>query len=191
MLVSAVHQCESVICLHRSLHVGLSSHLCHYRALNRIPCAFLSYFVSNLNWFLYFNWRMITIQHCDAFCHTSTLVSHRYTCVQHILKPTPNPSLPYSSGFLQITGFGCSASCIRTREGWFSCMKYALLYVSHMKIWVQSFVHEIQNLHFTFENLVVYFWSWYMACGMLHIWTSVHTFSDKNMELCICHIGQF
>ena len=76
-------------------------------------------------------------------------------------------------------------------EGWFSCKKYSLFYVSHMKIWVQSFVHEIQNLHFTFENLVVCFWSWYMAYGMSHIWMSVHTFSDKNMELCISHIGQF
>ena len=165
--------------------------MCHHRALSRVPCAFLSYFVSNLNWFLYFNWRMITLQHCDGFCHTSSLVSHRYTCVQHILKPTPHTSPPYSSGFFQITGFGCSASCICTREGWFSCMKYVLLYVSHMKIWVQSFLCEIRNLHFTFENLAVYFWSWYMAYGMLHIWMSVHTFSYMNMELCISHIGQF
>ena len=29
---------------------------------------------------IYFNWRMITLQYCDAFCHTSTLISHRYAC---------------------------------------------------------------------------------------------------------------
>ena len=133
----------------------------------------------------------MTLKHCDGFCHTSTLVSHRYTCVQHILKPTPHPSPPYSSGFFRITGFGCPASCICTPEGWFSCKKYSLFYVSHMKIWVQSFVHEIQNLHFTFENLVVCFWSWYMAYGMSHIWMSVHTFSYMHMELCTSHIGQF
>ena len=66
-----------------------------------------------------------------------------------------------------------------------------LVYVSHMKTWVQSFLHEIWNLHFTFENLVVYFWSWYMVYGMLHIWMSVHTFSYMNMELRVSHIGQF
>ena len=117
VLVSAVHQCESIICLHRSLHVGLSSHLCYHRSLCRVPCGFLSYFVSNLNLFLYFNWKMITIQHCDGFCCTSTLVSHRYTCVQHILQSSPHPSPPYSSGFFQVTNFGCPASCICTPEG--------------------------------------------------------------------------
>ena len=28
-----------------------------------------------------FNWRIITLQYCDDFCHTSTWISHRYTCV--------------------------------------------------------------------------------------------------------------
>ena len=33
------------------------------------------------NLFIYFNWRIITLQYCDDFCHISTWISHRYTCV--------------------------------------------------------------------------------------------------------------
>ena len=43
--------------------------------------------------FIYFNWKIITLQYCDGFCHTSTWISHRYTCVPPILNPTPT-SLP-------------------------------------------------------------------------------------------------
>ena len=36
-----------------------------------------------------FNWRIIVLQYCDGFCHTSTRISHRYTRVPHILNPSP------------------------------------------------------------------------------------------------------
>ena len=29
---------------------------------------------------IYFNWRLITLQYCDGFCHTSTWISRRCTC---------------------------------------------------------------------------------------------------------------
>ena len=140
---------------------------------------FFSYFVSNLNWLLYFNWRVITIQHCDCFCCPLTLVSHRYTCVQHIFNHTPHPSPSYSSGFFQINSFGCSAACICTPEGWLSCMK---LYLSMYHIWkygcrVFYMKYEICISYFTFVNLLLYFWSWYMVYKMLHIRISVHTSS--------------
>ena len=31
--------------------------------------------------FFYFNWRIITLQYCDGFCHTSAWTGHRYTHV--------------------------------------------------------------------------------------------------------------
>jgi len=40
--------------------------------------------------FIYFNWRIITLQYCDGFCHTSTWISHRDTCPP-ILIPPPHP----------------------------------------------------------------------------------------------------
>ena len=45
---------------------------------------------------IYFNWRIITLQYCDGFCHISTRISHRYTCVSSILNPSPT-SLPTKS----------------------------------------------------------------------------------------------
>ena len=42
--------------------------------------------------FLYFNWRLITVQYCVGFCHTFTEISHGCTCVPH-LTSLPIPSL--------------------------------------------------------------------------------------------------
>ena len=47
-----------------------------------------------------------------VFCHTSTCVGHRYTCVPTILNPLPPPSPPHPSGLSQSTGFGLPASLI-------------------------------------------------------------------------------
>ena len=41
--------------------------------------------------FLYFNWRLITLQYCSGFCHTFTRISHWCTCVPH---PEPFSHLP-------------------------------------------------------------------------------------------------
>ena len=35
--------------------------------------------------FIYFNWRLITLQYCGGFCHTLTWISHGCTCVPHCL----------------------------------------------------------------------------------------------------------
>ena len=41
--------------------------------------------------FIYFNWRLITLQYCGGFCHTLKSISHGYTCVLH---PEPHSHLP-------------------------------------------------------------------------------------------------
>ena len=41
--------------------------------------------------FIYFNWRLITLQYCSGFCHTFTWISHGCTCVLH---PEPPSHLP-------------------------------------------------------------------------------------------------
>ena len=40
------------------------------------------FFISKL---IYFNWRLITLQYCGGFCHTSTWISHGCPCVSPIL----------------------------------------------------------------------------------------------------------
>ena len=39
--------------------------------------------------FIYFNWRLITLQYCGSFCQTFTGISHGCTCVPH---PEPPPT---------------------------------------------------------------------------------------------------
>ena len=63
-------------------------------------------------WLIYLNWRIITLLNCDGFCHTSTWICHRITCVPPILNPLPSPSPPHPSGLFQSTGSACWASCI-------------------------------------------------------------------------------
>ena len=55
---------------------------------SRLPRLFLKLIVS-------FNWRIITLQYCDGFCHTPTWISHRFT-YPPILNPPP-VSLPTPS----------------------------------------------------------------------------------------------
>ena len=62
----------------------------HFKILYMHPW-FLFYFS-----FIYFNWRLITLQYCNGFCHTLTWISHGCTCVPHpelssLLPPPPIP----------------------------------------------------------------------------------------------------
>ena len=44
--------------------------------------------------FIYFNWKLITLQYCSGFCHTLTWISHGCTCVPHPEPPShllPHP----------------------------------------------------------------------------------------------------
>ena len=46
--------------------------------------------------FIYFNLRLIALQHFGGFCHNVTWISHGCTCVPHLiphLNPPPNPIL--------------------------------------------------------------------------------------------------
>ena len=45
-----------------------------------------------------FNWRLITLQYCSGFCHTSTWISHGRTCVPHPEPPSHLPPHPIPQG---------------------------------------------------------------------------------------------
>ena len=46
-------------------------------------------------YFIYFNWRLITLQHCGSFCHTSTCIGCGYTSAPHPqCPPSPLPAHP-------------------------------------------------------------------------------------------------
>ena len=48
--------------------------------------------------FIYFNWRLVTLQYCGGFCRTLTLISHGCTCVTHPKLPSHLSPLPIPLG---------------------------------------------------------------------------------------------
>ena len=62
--------------------------------------------------FIYFNWRLITLQYCGGFLCTLTWIIHRCTCVPPSPPPLPPPSPSHLFGLSQCTSFECPVSCI-------------------------------------------------------------------------------
>ena len=48
--------------------------------------------------FIFFNWRLITLQYCGSFCHTLTWISHGCTSVSHPEPPSHLPPHPIPQG---------------------------------------------------------------------------------------------
>ena len=44
--------------------------------------------------FIYFSWRLITLQYCGGFCHTLIWISHGCTCVSHPSSHLPPHPIP-------------------------------------------------------------------------------------------------
>ena len=62
--------------------------------------------------FLYFNWRLITLQYCGGFCHMLTWISHRCTCVPHPELPSHLPPHPMPQGHPSARALS-TISCIK------------------------------------------------------------------------------
>ena len=88
------------------LHLWAGKHTLHFDSWTTWDPWILLFF--NLN---YFNWKMITLQYCDGFCHRWTRIGHRYTCIPPPWTPLPHPSPLHLSSVSQSTGFGGPASC--------------------------------------------------------------------------------
>jgi len=65
-----------------------------------------------LKFFIYFNWRLITLQYCNGFGHTLTWISHGFICVPHPEPHLPPPSPSHPSGSSQCTSPEHPVSCI-------------------------------------------------------------------------------
>ena len=73
--------------------------LCNFQTFGNFPGFFLALIFLILLWLknssiLYYNWRIITLQYCDGFCHALTWIGHRYTCVPLSWTCLPPPSTP-------------------------------------------------------------------------------------------------
>ena len=47
------------------------------------------------NLFIYFNWKLVTLQYCSGLCHTLTWISHGCTCVPHPEAPSHFLLIPF------------------------------------------------------------------------------------------------
>ena len=68
------------------------------RDQTRSPALQADSFFFFFNLFIYFNWRLITIQYCSGFWHTLTWISHGHTCVPHPEPPSNLPPHPIPQG---------------------------------------------------------------------------------------------
>ena len=70
---------------------------------SKFPASYFSFFKFFKDEFIYLNWRIITLQYCVGFCHTSTWIGHRDLCAPPSWTHLPCPRA--------LTG--CPASCIK------------------------------------------------------------------------------
>ena len=82
-----------------------------------------------------FNWRIIALQHCDGFCHTSVWISHRHPCVPSPPKSPPTSLPPHPSRLSQSAGSGCPGSHI----------KLALLSILHLVMYLFQYYSLISS----------------------------------------------
>ena len=93
---------------------------------NKLENSFFSFCYINFKKFIYFNWRLITLEYCSGFCHTLTWISHGCTCVHH---PEPTSHLPHHLIPLgHPSGPALSTLSHASNLGWWS--------VSHMIIYM-------------------------------------------------------
>ena len=69
------------------LRPGVDGHIqAHLKSGKKFPRN-----LTRLVFFFFFNWRIITLQYCDGFCHTSVWIGHKYTLPLH---PEPSSHCP-------------------------------------------------------------------------------------------------
>ena len=111
--------------------------------------------------FIYFNWRLITLQYCGGFCHTLTWISHGCTCVPHPEPPSHLPPHPILLGHPSAPAL--SALSHASNLDWWS--------VSHMIVYTLIFTAEL------FSNIWSETWS-FNTCNW--VWNQDQW--DKQMK---------
>ena len=78
------------VTIYHCLHQLLPSPPCKVLRASCLSCSTHGHFWLEglfffFNLFIYFNWKLITLQYCSGFCHTMTWISPGCTCVPHDL----------------------------------------------------------------------------------------------------------
>ena len=93
----------------------------------------------------YFNWRIMPLQYCDGFCHTSTWINHRYTYVPPNHPDTPSlcPSHPIP--------LGCPRP--QTLSAVLQASNFHWSSILHMVIYMFE-CYSLKSFHFAFSHWV-------------------------------------
>ena len=76
--------------------------------------------------FIYFSWRLITLQYCSGFCHTLTWISHGFICAPHPEPPSHLPLYPIPLGHPSAPALSTLSHA--SNLDWWS-LSYAIIYM--------------------------------------------------------------
>ena len=132
----------------------------------------------------YFNWRIITLQYCDGFCHTSIWIGPKYTYIPSILNLPLTSLLTPSSRLSQSTSFGYPESSIKVALVIYFTYGNAYASVLFSRIIPPSASPtESKTLFFTSVSLLLpCMWDHWYHLSWLHIYVLIYgiclSFSD-------------
>ena len=115
--------------------------------------------------FIYFNWRLITLQYCRFFCHTLTWISHGCTCVPHPEAPSHLPPHPITQGWP--SALSLSALSYASNPDWRP--------ISHMI----NHHNILKSLKFQSILILCKTWSWLYAIVVVQVAKSCPTPCDS------------
>ena len=141
----------------------------------------LSCFFKKNFFLIYFNWRLITLQHCGGFWHILTWISHRCTYVPYPQHPLPPPSPSHPSGLSQCTSFEYPVSCIEL--GLVIYFTYGNIHVSML------FSQIILPLPSPTESKCLFFIS--VSLLLFHIYSHNYHLSKFHIHALLYCIGVF
>ena len=145
----------------------------NYNTLNFCVCGLMSHvFIKIVNQYIffffpiYFNWRLITLQHCGGFCHAS----HESATGVHV-SPIPNPhpsSLPSPSLWV-IQVHRPQAPCLLHQSRDWRSVSHMIIYMfqCYQPIYFQTLL-QTHFLSFCFLGLQVH------TFGCIHTFRYIH-----------------
>ena len=105
---------------------------------------------------IYFNWKIITLQYYEVFCHPSTWISHKYTCVSPSCNPLLTSLHTLSPWVIPEHQLWCPASCIKLAL--IICFAYGNVHVSVLFSQITPLLPsptESKSLFFTSMSLLL------------------------------------
>ena len=119
---------------------------------------YLILFILSLKKIIYFNWRIISLQYCDGFCHTSVLIGLGHTrdhpppcpphLLSHLIPPGCHVALAFSA--LHHTSNPPLAICFTYGNVYVSVLFSQVIWLVSFSIMPSRFIHVVKNVTMSF-----------------------------------------